>query len=98
MGIHGVKGYAELFPGMLKLAQSCPCCQISPWSLQAPVPSTLLVQGCSDINPVCDPEIPHSKPTRFPQKGEVGSPVNLLPAEEKLILGVGHIPCGKLRH
>lgn len=86
IGIRGVKGYAELFPGMLKLSQSCPYCQISPWSVQAPAPSTLLVHGGSDISAVCDPEIPHSKPqdTRFPQKGEGGSAVNLLPVGERL--------------
>lgn len=85
--------------GMLKLAHSCLYCQISPWSVQACVPSTLLVRGDSDISPVCDPEIPHSKPqdTSFPRK-EVASPVNLLPAGGKLFVGVGHNPYGKLRH
>lgn len=56
-------------------------CFQSPWSTWAHVPSTLLTWGDSDISPVHDPEMPHSKPwdTRFPQKREVASPVNLLP-------------------
>lgn len=125
VGIRGVKGYTELFTGMLKLAQTCSLCQIrhgpgsvsccpsvtalcrraevlglsaskapgphgrvSPphcWNrvvLTQPGAATAYAHPCLvAISPLHDPEVPHSKPwgTRFPQKREVASPVNLLP-------------------